>query len=117
MTEKLKNVLKGAFKKLPINESVIVFESENDLSDNTYALFEYLTGKETATRNRYVWLVDQEKEARLSEPGKIVFVNKRARKHYFKRLFYLSICKYFIYDHNNFFDRMNIQKKEGEQNE
>lgn len=114
MLEKLKEMLKCAFKKLPVDRKLIVFESEGDLSDNTYALFEYLTGKKMETKYRYVWFVDREDEARLTMRGKTAFVNKSSRKHYLKRLYCLSVCKYYIYDHNNYFERMEIQKKKGQ---
>ena len=43
---------------LPIRRDVIVFESESDFTDNTYALYHYMQKHGYMDKYKAVWLVD-----------------------------------------------------------
>jgi len=87
------------FKLFPLCETRIILESEGDLCDNAYALYNYI--KENGYLNKYVviWLVDHPEKYVSTEHTK--YVKKYPLKAELKRAFYLATSKYYIYDHNN----------------
>ena len=46
------------YKFSPVNERLIVFQSEGDFWDNAYALFDYMVSNEYNKKYRLVWLVN-----------------------------------------------------------
>lgn len=84
----------------PINNYLIVMESEPDLSDNTYALFHYMSRNNYLKKYKVVWLVENLESAKKSYHN-VKFLNKYPKKIDIERSKYLATCKYYIYDHCN----------------
>lgn len=99
----------------PVNEHLMVLESEGDLSDNAYAFYSYLRENDYLEQYRVVWLVDDidgVKEKKSIFPN-TCFVYKQATRHIsFMRAKSLATCKWYIYDHCNV---MSYLKKRSEQ--
>lgn len=90
-------------KELPIQDDLIVMESEGDLSDNAYALFDYMNQQGYLTKYHVIWLVDDIKAAKHHQYPNTEYIYKNPYKH-FDRCWSkaLATCKWYIYDHNNF---------------
>lgn len=108
----------AVFKLFPINKRLIVFESDGDLTDNSYALYEYLRTHGYLEKYKIVWMVHDVSRAkelsikkRESFPN-TVFSNKDVGKINIKRTFFLATCKWFIYDHSNLV--CNYSKRKGQ---
>lgn len=104
-------ILSMIFRLFPIRENVIVLESEGDFSDNSYALFDYLMRNQLSTGYAFVWLVDNLKNTELLFKNSVKLISKSKKSHFFKKYYFLSICKYYIFDHNNYFEYLNLKKK------
>jgi len=83
----------------PIDDHLVVLESEGDLADNAYALYHYMKTSGIVDKYKVVWLVENKREARKRENA--VFVVKNPFWVDAKRSFYLATCKWYIYDHGN----------------
>lgn len=94
-------------KKLPIDESLIVLESEGDLSDNAFALYDYLRTADYLDSYRVIWAVDDVNRAKaLKAENPYLWPNTdfvcKAYGFYDSDLAVaLATCKWFIYDHCN----------------
>lgn len=100
-------------KKLPIQENLIVMESEGDLSDNAYALYDYMKTNGFLEKYNVVWLVDDLKAASKNKWLNTTFVTKSLYKVIDQeRDKALATCKWYIYDHNNVFAR--LVKRQGQ---
>lgn len=88
-------------KKLPIQENLIVMESEGDLSDNAYVLYDYMRQNGYLNRYRVVWLVDDLESAERNKFPNTEFVKKNPTYPNRYRAQVLATCKWFIFDHNN----------------
>ena len=97
----INHYITSAFQKKPIDPNVIVFESEGDLSDNAYALFNYLYNNRLLNGYKVVWLVDDVKSARNKGYIGVDFVIKWPYKVEFRRNYYLATCGLYIFDHCN----------------
>lgn len=86
---------------VPIDENLIVFESEGDLSDNAYALYAHMMQKGLFGKYKAVWLVDDVTAAKKSNYVNTYFVTKHPNNVCAKRSLYLATCKWYIYDHCN----------------
>ena len=97
------------FRLLPIDTTLIVLESEGDLSDNAYALYDYLNSNGYLNKYKVVWLVyDVDKAAkRLPEAS---FIYKDPIKIDIRRCKCLATCKWFIYDHRNIINHLRKRK-------
>lgn len=97
----------AVFTLLPINKRLIVFESDGDLTDNSYALYEYMRIHNYLDRYKVVWMVHDVSRAKKMQTHRpdlfpnTIFANKDIGKINIKRSFYLATCKWFIYDHSN----------------
>lgn len=106
--KKLIGKIVGVF---PVSECLIVFESEGDMADNSYALYEYMISNPRYDNYKYVWIVqDTHQDIRK----KTKYIGKSGIFNCIKRIYYLSICSFYIYDHNNFFDQGCVYKKENQ---
>lgn len=101
------------FRIFPVNNKLIVMESEGDLSDNAYALYDYMLNNGYLERYKVVWLVDDVKEAKKRNFPNTTFVKKALSKVNFKRSYYLATCRRYIYDHCNLFAPI-IKRKQQE---
>ena len=82
------------FRLLPIDDKLIVFESQPDFCDNAWALYQYL--KETQ-KYRLVWVVVNPKSYNQSDDT--VFISRYGRGFRLKAYWYYSRAKYNIYTH------------------
>lgn len=83
------------FRLFPIKENRILFESEADLTDNSFAFYDYLSKESKYISYTLIWLVEP------SYKGNKTFIYKWTRGINVKRLYYLATSKYFFFDHNN----------------
>ncbi|MSS20126.1 CDP-glycerol glycerophosphotransferase family protein [Pseudoramibacter porci] len=91
----------------PMDEHLIVMESEGDLSDNAFALYNYMRHNDYLEKYHVAWLVDHVGEARTLQQKNpedfpnTEFVQKVPRKIDKRWGEVLSTCKWYIYDHCN----------------
>lgn len=101
------------FRIFPIKSNLILMESEGDLSDNTYALYDYMKGHGYLEKYRVVWLVNDLQRAKQHTFFNTSFEQKTPVRIEIKRSFYMATCRWFIYDHCNilepFYTRKNCQ--------
>lgn len=96
------------YKKLPIDESSIVLESEGDCCDNAYALFDFMKTNGYLTKYRITWLVDHLEN--FSDNNNVKYISKDIYNHFSARtLKALNTCHWYIYDHCDIL--MNNKKK------
>lgn len=106
-------------QKLPVDEGLVVLESEGDLSDNAYALYDYMRGAGYLASYRVVWAVeDVERAERMTaeSPGEwpnTKFACKAADAFDPGLARALATCGWFIYDHCNLMAR--LEKRAGQQ--
>ena len=95
------------FSMFPLNNRLIVFESDGDLTDNSYALYEYMRRRGLLNKYEIVWMVHDISRAKQNQKQNpdvfpnTVFSNKDIALVNLRRSFYLATCKWFIYDHSN----------------
>lgn len=110
---KLNNYYYYHYQKLPIQDNLIVMESEGDLSDNAYALYDYMKTNGFLEKYNVVWLVDDLKAASKNKWLNTTFVTKNLYKTIDQeRDKALATCKWYIYDHNNVF--AGLVKRQGQ---
>lgn len=106
--KEMKRILEKAvfrfFYIFPIKKHQILFESEPDLTDNSFAFYEFLSEKEQYKSYRLIWLVESSYE------GDSEHIYKWHHGISIKRLYYLATSKYFIFDHNNILSEYPIRK-------
>lgn len=99
----MKKILKSIFIKifdiLKVDDKMIVFESNPDMSDSSYALFIYI--KNNYPEYKCVWCISKNKTTLLKQQ-KIKCFN---RKNKILALYYLSRAKYLFYTHTGVIDR------------
>ena len=76
---------------LPLNKKLIVFESNPDISDSTYALYLYI--RKNYPTYKCVWAIKPEQIKKCKEKKIRYFLANNK----ILSLFYLSTCKYFLY--------------------
>ncbi len=90
------NALFSIFKTfVPIDEKLMIFESEGDFTDNAYALYKEFQSFGLEGKYRFVWAVDGDHDNGIE-------TIKKSLK-YPRTLLYLAKAKHFIYDHNNMY--------------
>lgn len=90
-------------KKYPVDDRLIVMESEGDLSDNAYALYDYMRANGYLKKYHVVWLVDNIEGAKKRKERfpNTIFVQKRPIRLNKRWAEVLATCKWYIYDHCN----------------
>lgn len=84
---------------LPLNKKLIVFESNPDISDSTYALYLYI--RKNYPTYKCVWAIKPEQRKKCKKKKiRFFLVNNKL-----SLLFYLSTCKYFLYTHLRIIER------------
>ena len=101
LQSKINDRLVCFFNVFPFDENLIVLESEGDLSDNAYALYEYMESGGYLKKYKVVWLVNDLKNATKYHTNNTMFVEKYPKKISFKRDKLLGTCRWYIYDHCN----------------
>lgn len=100
-------------KKLPIQENLIVMESEGDLSDNAYALYDYMRENGYLKKYQVVWLVDNISVSRKENFPNTSFVYKNRYIHLDRKANKaLATCKWYIFDHNNEFIQIDKRREQ-----
>lgn len=85
---------------LPIQNNLIVLESQGDLSDNAWALYAYMKDNGYLEKYHVIWLVDNLVEARKNHWPNTEFMDKNMEgKPNAQWAKALATCKWFIYDH------------------
>ncbi len=99
MLKKIKKILICLFNIFPIDKKLIVFESNVDLSDSTYALYLYL--KKYYLNYKLVWAVSKNniKSVKQLNVKCFSYDNKIIT------LYYLTKAKFFFYTHRALIDR------------
>lgn len=95
----------------PIDTKLIVFESEGDLSDNAFALYDYMKKKGLLKKYKAVWMVDSIKEAEIYKFENTIFINKTPCFIDICRMYYLAKCQWYIYDHCNLLSNLYTKKE------
>ena len=99
-------LLYSVFKAFKLHENLIVFESEGDFSDNSYAFYNYLKNHPKYNQKyRFVWAVEDVRKARVN--SHTIVINKKPCFIDFRRSYYLATCKFFIFDHFNLLSEYN----------
>lgn len=106
----------SCFRLFPIDPKKMLFESYGDLSDNSYAFFDYLNKHNYFQEHKAIWLVENVKEAKKKSKRlgwKNVFFASKTLGH-FNRLFYFyfnaATAKYSFYDHGNCYEYIKKRK-------
>ena len=100
---------------LPLQENSIIFESEGDLCDNSYALFETLMKRPDSKKYRIIWLLrDTDNLFKLKRYAFVEAACCDPFKINMKLYYYLARAKFYIYDHNNYLARVNAKKRKGQ---
>lgn len=105
-------ILYDYFCKKKLDENLIVMESGGEITDNAYALYDYMGKNGYLKKYHVVWLVyeisgprKEHKIQHLYPNTKIVWGNRLGvHKEWDK---YLALCKWHIYDHSNMMSRMH----------
>lgn len=85
---------------LPMQENLIVLESQGDMSDNSWALYEYMKDNGYLKQYHVIWLVDDLTEAQKNHWLNTEFIEKNTDcKPDAQWTKALATCKWFIYDH------------------
>lgn len=99
------------WQKKPLDENLIVMESGGEITDNAYALYDYMGKNGYLKKYHVVWLVyeisGQRKEHKIQHlyPNTKIVWGKYSgiQKEWDK---YLALCKWYIYDHSNMMSHM-----------
>lgn len=105
----LKKIIFNFFSLLPLRNDYIIFESEGDFSDNSYAFFEYLINHKKE-KYRFFWFVDDlNNECPCSY--KIKKIKKRYKYLNFYYIYLLAVSKFYIYDHCDLYREGGFKKR------
>lgn len=110
MANKLNKAIFYFNRVFPLQKNLIVFESDGDFSDNSFALFSYLKKHEGSEKYKFVWLVNDPEKYKEMEFGNTTCITKFPRNIDIKRELVLSRCKWCFFDHNNPFERRKKRK-------
>lgn len=105
----IKQIVFNLFKLLPLNDSTVVFESEGDFCDNSYALYEYMLKNGYMKKYKAVWFVDNPEN--FSGYENTLFLRKNFGLN-FKPYYYLATSKYYIYSHANYLESYRKRKNQ-----
>lgn len=101
LADKINRVSLKLFRRLRIHDNLIVLESEGDFSDNSQALYQYMTDNGYLKKYNVVWLVNNKTKFKAMRLQNTKFCSKKWGRCHVNTSYYLGICKYYIYDHNN----------------
>lgn len=95
----------------PIDEKLIVLESNDDCCDNAYAFFDYLRSTGISDEYCIVWLVDHKEN--FHDTSRVKYVRKRPHPLYDSdTINALVTCKWYIFDHVNAFAILNKREQQ-----
>ena len=90
----IRPVLYAFFRLFPINRRLIVFESEPDFCDNTWALYQYLKG---GKKYRFIWVVAYPE--RYDNTSDTVFISRLGPGLRLKSYYYHARAAFLIFSH------------------
>ncbi len=82
---------------LPLNKRMIIFESEPDLCDNSWALYQHI--KKNHLGYKFVWVVSNTDKFKKNEDGETKFVTRFGKGMHLKTLYYYATAKYSFWTH------------------
>lgn len=85
-------------RRFPVKDNYIVFESSPDLSDNAYALYDYLRKNGRLDGYKVIWLVNHPENYKNTRSQ--IYLRKGWGKLEIRAYIAAAICKYYIFDHN-----------------
>jgi len=88
------------FQYLPINKNLILFESEPDFCDNSWALYEYI--RKNRPNYRFVWIVKNTEDFRDKVDKRISFVTRYGKGMHLKTIYYYATARWNFYTHWTF---------------
>lgn len=88
-------------KRCPIQQNLILLESDGDLMDNGYALFNYMNHNGYLDKYHVVWMVTDVDKAAKQNFLNTEYLPKFPKSIDFKWAKTLAICHWNIFDHNN----------------
>lgn len=100
------------FKIFPVDKKGIILESEGDFSDNAYALFDYMKNNGYLKKYRITWLVDNPHNFKDVNYVNTKFVSKKWGVLHLRTMYYLSTCKYYVYDHNCLLSKLTKKREQ-----
>ena len=106
----INKVLYTVFLICKINPGLILFESEGDMSDNSYALYEYLQKNGLLKEYTVVWLVSNYKTSFSNRYRNVFFELKTPESISVRRAKFLATARYYIFDHSNLYDGLYKRK-------
>lgn len=93
-----------------IKDNRIVIESEGDYSDNGQALYFYMQENGYLDRYDVIWLASNPGD--LKKRYGLKACTRQTTTVHWTTNYYLATCKYYIYDHNNRFERIHKRKEQ-----
>lgn len=99
-------------KLFPIDEKLIVLESEGDLADNAYAIYDYMRKNDMLSEYKVVWLVENVEMAQRKVAKNVKCVVKYPKVVAINRDFYLATCRWYIFDHCNVMSQWKKRTKQ-----
>ena len=94
-----------------MNQNLIIFESEGDMSDNSFALYYYMKNNNLLEKKEVVWLVSCDYNKIEKQYANVQFFHKYPERIEIKRSKALATAKYYIFDHSNVYDK--LRKRNG----
>lgn len=88
------------FQLLPINKKLILFESEPDFCDNSWALYQYLL-KERPNYH-FVWIVQNPHNYKGTNNNQTSYVSRFGQGMHLKTIFYYATARFNFYTHWTF---------------
>lgn len=88
------------FHFLPINKKLILFESEPDFCDNSWALYQYI--KKNRPEYRFVWIVKSPDEFKDKVNDCTLFATRYGQGLHLKTIYYYATARYNFYTHWTF---------------
>lgn len=86
------------FRLFPMQKNTLVFESNCDLSDSSYALYTYI--KNNYPKYKCVWILSDKSSKKLCKNSKVKFAMRGS----IKSLYYLAVCKNLFFTHRKLID-------------
>ena len=98
-------LLSPIFRKFPIKQYRIIISNDGVLSDNAEALYNYMVKVGLSKKYSILWIVNNPHD--YTDKTNCKFLSRDPVS--IKLFYYLSTCKYYIYDHENFFESIPIR--------
>lgn len=110
----MKNFLKNIIYNFPIHlKNYIILESNPDLSDNTYALYETLLKNKVNEKYKIFWFVNDKNLYRHINIKNVYFINHFGKTSFLEKLksLYINVNAKYIIDCNKFIYKKNKRQK------